>query len=1077
MYRMHRSRNLAPVSAAFVFLVVSAFLSPALNAQSAISTGAIQGRVEDISGALIPGVEVTITNTNTGLRQTTLSNEQGIFSFPALPVGTYRATATFAGFKAVEISGLNAAVGQTTAVSVRMEVGDVSQQVEVTASSEVLNTTDSHVSSVLGELFVFNLPSLRRNYTDFLLLTPTATTDGQFGDVSFAGSQGGAFSNYANSNASNAFTVDGANATSRYWGSQRGLTRIPYLFGAESVQEFQVSVNPYSPAYGGAATGFVNTVTKSGTNGFHGHAFYYNRDSAIGAIDAVSKAAGRAKAVDERHQGGAGVGGPIVRNKLFFFFNYEQQRRKNPASVVNPAQSAVNVTSFGLPAGTTLPTPTGYPTPGSLTTADASNPTYLQQASNALNSIKGNIGIRQRRQDDLVFFQKIDWNWSNKDRFSFSYNYNTFTSPGGTITASPVPTTGLSALSNNDVRDHSAVIHWVRTFGSSLVNDAHVSYSRDQQITTPSGLAPAGFQPSVRLTVPSTFTIGNSALSDLREYEWAFSNRLNYLTGRHSFEAGVHISRDSLVSLSLGGYNGTYTFSNLTAFALGQWTLFQQNSGTPLIRVKVPAYAFYAGDTIKVTRKLTLDLGVREDFQVYPQPELNPAIPLTGQFKNDYNRLAPRFGFAYHVLPRTVVRGGAGMFRAFLTVQNYINATTTNGLASQRSNLSLNYNSTLPPNAQAVVFPNILPSSSPLFAASANVTVVDPGYRNPSTLQSSLQIEQQLTSAMTATVGSIWVHGSHLISSSYFDLNLKRPTGTTQYIVCPDGTTVVPCAGYFVTLPNMDSGRLQEGAIDPKVGQIKALISPGNNNYISGFMQLRQQMRKGFSGNMSYTFSKNIASNGADFNDQFDFTNTKALALLDQRHRLAVGLVWQSQVLPGSRWKSALLSNWTFSMATQYGSGRPYAGILTPACIGTSLSSCIGGRGLNNTAFNYSQGIASAGPTPTVGLNSFAGPWNGSSDVSLERGFKIGESQKLMFRAQVFNALNHPNYYVQSGNAQNGVNQVHYRPLGPTCGNGTSENQVCYLIPNTGAGGFGTYSVVAQNLGPRLFQFAVNYRF
>lgn len=1052
-----------------------AFFSLRSFSQIGISTGNITGVIEDSGGAVVPQASIAISNAATGLKQSTLSNQQGIYTFSAVPVGLYHVTVTAPGFRASEITDLSVTIGQTTAANVQMQVGDISQQVTVSASAEVLNTSNANVDSVIERNLIDNLPSLRRNFTDFALLTPTATTDGQFGDVTFAGSTGGAFSGYSISNASNAFAVDGANATSRYWGSQRGLTRIPYLFGAESVQEFQVAIDPYSPDYGGGATGFVNTVTRSGTNSFHGQAFYYNRNSATGAVDAVTRAAGLPKVLDVRQQFGAGLGGPIKKDKLFFYFNYEQQRRKDPISVLNPAESAVNETNFGVPAGTALPAPTGYPVPTSLTAPDPSNPVYLQNVSNALSEIYGNLGIRKRRQDDLVFFERVDLLATEKDQISFAYNYNTFNSPGGTYTYNPVPNNGISDLSSNAVRDHSAVIHWVHTFQAALSNDAHISYTRDEQITSPSGLAPDGFLPTVKLTIPSSFTIGNTAPSDLREYEWAGNDRLSYITGRHTLDFGADISRDSIVSLS--EFTGTYTFATLANFALGQYSLYSQTSGTPIFRVLVPTYGFYAGDTFKATPKLTLNLGFRYDFQVYPQPPLNPAIPLTGQYNNDYDRWAPRGGFAYNIFPRTVIRGGFGVFRAFLTVQNYIGATTANGLASLRSSVALSSNSSLAPNAQSLVFPNILPSSSSLFAASPNVNVISPGLRDPSTLQGSLQVEQQLAQTLTVTVGSIWVHGEHLISDSYYDLNLEQPNGTTEYITCPPNTTVVPCAGTnSVTVPTLDAKLLHDGAAFPGVGQVKALISPGNNTYVSGFFKLREQFSHGFSGILSYTLSKNIVSNGTDFNDQFSFANTKALSLLDQRHRVVFGGVYQPQ-LNATGLVKTIFSNWNLSTTSTFASGRPFAGVLTPACVGTSLATCTGGSNLNDSSFNYSQGIAAAGPSPNYGLNFFEGPWTEDVDLSLERSFNIKEHGKVTFRATAFNSFNHPNYYVQSGSSGQGVNQTQYRPLGPTCGDGKTANQVCYLIPNNGPGGFGQYLAVAQNIGPRIFQFALIYRF
>ena len=1066
--RFHLSAVTTLIFLTLVTLGCEAFL----QAQNATSTGIISGQVTDPSGAVIAGAAIVLTNTSNGYKQVSQSNGDGLFSFPAVPTGTYALAASASGFRGVQVTDVNASVGQTTAVNVKMEVGDVSQQVEVTASTEVLDTTDSSISSVVGDTIVQNLPSLRRAYTDFALLSPSVTVDGQFGSVSFAGTQGDYTSNYAHGNGGNSFSVDGANTTSRYLSEQRMETRVPYLFGSESVLEFQVSENPYSSAYGGGSAGYVNTVTKSGTNSFHGDAFYYNRNTGTGAIDAVSKANGYPKAMDVRQQFGAGLGGPIVKNKLFFFFDYEQQRRKDPISIINTSQAAVNETSFGVPAGTPLPTPTGYPVPSGLTAAAPTNPLYLQQVSNALNEIQSNLGFYPRRQDDLLFFERFDWQLTDRDQIAMRYNYNTFRSPGS-ATSNPISTTGYTAYVNDAAQDHDALVHWTHIVNPTMLLDTHVFYSRNNDQTSPSGLAPAGFSPNVKLTVPSAFAIGNSALNDIREHEWGFSEHISLTKGRHTLDFGGDVEYDGNVSTSYTGYEGVYTFPSPTAFALGQYSLYSQSSGTPVYRVSFPTYGLYLGDTYKVTPKLTLTLGFRQDWQVYPQPHLNPAIPLTGQYQNDYNRWAPRVGFAYHVFPRTVIRGGAGIFRPFLSSYNYINATTFNGLASLRSSLTLNYNSALAPNAQSLVFPNVLPSNSALFAASANVNVIVPGFKDPSTNQASLQVEQQLTGNLTVTVGSIYSHSEHLISSSYYDLNQIKPAGTTQYIVCPPGTTTVPCAGSGpITLMNLDAGTLKDGALYPGVGQVDALVSPGNSTYISGFTQFRQNYHHGFSATLSYTLSHNIADNGLNFNNQWSFANTKGPALFDQRHKVVGSIVYQSQYTRAGFFKP-LLSNWMISTITQYGSGHPYAGIMTPACVGSALSACTGGSNLNDSAFNYSNGIAGGGPSPNIGLNSFYGPWDGTIDLNLERAWNIKERGKLMFRVTGFNMLNSPNYYVYSGS---GINQSEYRPLGPNCGN-KAASETCYLIPNNGVGGFGTLSVVQQNTGPRIFQFAVIYRF
>lgn len=1057
----HRSKLAA---AAFVLLALS--FKPVVQAQSAISTGTIGGQIEDATGGFIPAAEIVLTNPNNGFRQVNATNSSGLFTFAGVPSGLYVLEATAAGFKSIRMTEVAASVGTTTTLNLKMDIGDVRQEIVVTAQESVLNTTDSFVSNIVSDKIIQNLPTLRRQYTDFALLSPSVSVDGQFGSVSFSGAPGGSTGNYGRLNAANAFSVDGGNSTSRYLGAERMETRKPYLFGSESVQEFQVSQSPYSPAYGGGIAGYVNTVTKSGSNSFHGSAFYFNRHSATGAIDAVSKSAGYPKALDVRQQFGASLGGPIMKNKLFFFFDYEQQRRNNPITVLNPALSAISVTDFGLPAGTALPAPTGFPLPTNLTAADANSLIYRQQVSNAMNQIKTGLGFAPRRQDDIVWFERLDWTPSAKDMVLLRYNYNTFSSPGQ-VTSNPVPGTAIQSFNTNQARDHDALLRWTHAFTPTMMLNTHSWFTRDQQITIPTNQFPQGF-PGVRLTVPSSFSMGGSTPADLREYEWGFSGHVNWIKGRHTIDFGADINHDRNVSVSYAGYNGSYTFTSLTAFALGQYNQYTQNSGNPVMRIGFPTYQFYIGDTFRVNRKLTLNLGFRQDWQVYPQPILNPALPLTGVYNNDFNRWAPRFGFAYNPASRTVIRGGVGIFRAFLTSQNYLNSTTANGLTSVRSSLNMNYNTALAPNAQALIFPNVLPLNSPAFAASSNVDVIDRGLKTPYATQASLQVEQQLSNTLTMTIGSIWVHSTHLISSSNYDLNLIKPTGTTQYIVCPDGTAVAPCTGNSVTLRNLDSRRLQQGARFPGFGQVRALHSPGNSNYTSGFIQFRQNVAKGLTGTMTYTVSRNVASNGFYFNDQFDFSNTKGPSMLDQRHKIVAGLVYTSNA------KNRYLSNWMLSTSTSYGSGRPYAGVLAPSCVGNSLSSCTGGSNLNDSAFNYSQGINGAGPSPNIGLHSYVGPWTENVDINIERGFQLGEKGKVMFRVTAFNVFNSPNYYLMYGS---GINAQQYRPIGSTCGDRVTENQVCYLVPNNRPGGFGTLNVVQQNTGPRIFQFAAIYRF
>jgi hypothetical protein len=315
----------------------------------------------------------------------------------------------------------------------------------------------------------------------------------------------------------------------------------------------------------------------------------------------------------------------------------------------------------------------------------------------------------------------------------------------------------------------------------------------------------------------------------------------------------------------------------------------------------------------------------------------------------------------------------------------------------------------------------------------------------------------------------MWTHGVHLIAGSAYDLNLLPPTGTTTYVVCPAGTTQVPCTGKQVVLPNLDSGLQQEGRINQNVGQINALISPGINNYNSFFAQLQRRFRQGIGFQASYTFSRNITANGVDFNNQFDFRNTRSPSLLDQRHRLTIAALYQpfyGRHL-NSKLANGLLSNWTASMVTLFSSGRPYAALLDSSPAGNTLNDTAANQSTPNSAL----GINGNGPSPNEGINSFYGPWTQEVDMGLARTFTVGERQSFTLQAQVFNLANHANYYAQNGN---GVKQVQYAPLGSTCGDGVSPAQTCYLVPEAG---FRTLQVINALNGPRVLQFAFKYRF
>ncbi len=1113
-------RTLAVVNRLTVCIVLPVVANCVLlSAQNVVLTGALGGRITDPSGAVAPSASVVVQSLATGVQQTAQTNHDGLYRFPVVMPGTYSITASLKGFRDVQVL-VRVLVGNTTSQDIKLQVGSSADTVKVVGTTPLLRPEDSSASTVIDRSLIQDLPLNGRKYSNFMMLTPNTSYDGDTGLVSIAGQQGGEDSGYANGNGSTYFSVDGSNATNNYFADIVGRNRIPYLFGEDSIQEFQVTVSPYTAIYGGGA-GFVNAITRSGGNAFHGEVFYYNRNSAFEANDALDKAAGNPKPDDNLQQFGAAVGGPILRNRLWFFADYEQQLRNNPIAVIDPTLATTPSTlgafvlaNFFPPSVTTapaLPPPSGpLPVPNRDTQAqlpgDRYYQIYLQQISNTINALNSNLGIKSRKDNDWVITPRLDYQATNRDSLFFSLNANHFNSPGGVILDPTVGNYGMQTLANAEVRTFQATVGWTHTFSPNLLNEFHAGTSQDSETATPTGLA--GNTPTVVLDSPTAFILGNAPFSIGRVFErqYSFSDRIDYVIGKHTLQFGFDFNRtwdadtndggaDPNEAIDFGSPLGLYEFSDLEHFALGEYANFNQAVGNPTFSFHVPYYGFYAQDTFRALPKLTLEMGLREDFQVYPQPAENPLYAPTGQYPNQFKRVAPRFGFAWQPQSKTVVRGGFGLFYTNMNGLNYRNAVISNGLASQQVEASSSYTSGAPNNPSSTdpVFPTVLQPTDPLFAAATDISLVSPQFRVPYIEQASLQIEREIFENTTLTLGTMWNHGVHLISGTAYDANLKPLVGNTTYTVCPPGTTTAPCSGPTYILPTMDSGLLHDGLINSTFGQIQELISPGQNNYNSLFVQVQHRLSQGFSLQFGYTYAKSIMLDGMDFNNQFDFSNTHAPSLLDQRHRITFAGVYRPRLdqLTTSDMGRKFLSGWTLSSVMEFSSGRPYAGLLSPACTSPaplSFNTCngvtvkkvhYGNDNLNDTAYNQDTaatagGINGAGPTPSIGLNSFYGPWLERIDVGLARSFEIREGKELQFQVQAFNLFNHANYYVQNGD---GINQLQYNPIGTNCGDGMTQNQQCYLVPNSGPGNFGSFQEISPDGLPRALQFSARFTF
>src|ERR1700682_4527226 len=296
-------------------------------AQSAIGRPTLNGTVTDATGAAVPNAKVTVSDTATGLTRTTETTDGGLYGFQRLPVGSYTLSVEAGGFKTARRTNVELTVGAVATINIAVEIGAAQETVSVTAEVPVVETTRSQTSTTVTSQEVRDLPINGRNFLDFTVLTPGVVRDPtRSGDLSFGGQRG----------TSNSLLVDGSDSNNVFFGQTTGRSgtgRNPYSFSEDSVQEFQVNANGYGAEIGRAGGGVINVITKSGTNSWHGTAFEFFRDKAMNANSWENNRNNRPKPPYHFNQFGGNIGGPVVKNKLFFFFDYDGQRNTSPDTV------------------------------------------------------------------------------------------------------------------------------------------------------------------------------------------------------------------------------------------------------------------------------------------------------------------------------------------------------------------------------------------------------------------------------------------------------------------------------------------------------------------------------------------------------------------------------------------------------------------------------------------------------------------------------------------------------------------------------------------------------------------------
>jgi Carboxypeptidase regulatory-like domain/TonB dependent receptor len=1020
-----------------VMILISLFASVAL-AQS-LASGALDGTVIDASGAVVPEAVLTLLSPSTGTTFEAKTSNSGLYTFPVVPVGNYELTVTKAGFATTHVAKVAIQVGNKSSLNLTLKVASAGENVTVTDEAPVLETTRTSVADNVGEKTINNIPTNGRNFIDFALLTPGVTRDTRTGDISFAGQRG----------TLNSLTVDGADNNNTFFGQTTGRAgfKAPYQFSQDSVKEFQVASNGYSAELGRAGGAVINVVTKSGSNAFHGDAFEYYRDQSLNAYDPIQKQnflinpanAGKPMPLKNKYhfnQFGGDIGGPIVKNKLFFFFDVDDQRNTTP-NVVTP-----------LPALTTFTSKAG------LTAQDV---TYITTGYNYLAARQASW---DRTLDQNTYLLKVDANLSQRNLLSARWNRQRFTAGnqenGGSVNS-------LEHTGDSITHTDTATFSLTSMLTNSLINVARFTYLKDVE----PGVANSTLPEAVVLDGgQSLLTVGRNSFSPRATniHHEQYADNMTWVHGRTTVKFGGDAVVDKIFNYFPGNFFGAYRFNTLEAFgqslsgisfpigsaAVSYAQAFPGAGTTGAVTAPdiLQGAGFVQGDW-HVKSNLTLNAGLRYDIQSVKQPSTqNPAALALGfntqQVPIKKNEWGPRFGFAYTPLgsQRFVVRGGYGLFYG---------TTPSLMIGTAHSNNGINV-ATYTLGAQ--------PYSNPIYttpagggSAAPSIYVFANDFQNPRVQQGNFGVDYMLDKNTTITANYLRVKGDHLQRTG--DVNLGATTGQTITDVF---------TGQTFTYQRFLGARPYAG-----FQRISVFQSNAGSNYNGLSLELKRRFSSNFQGTIAWTWSHVIDnapdatavvpfSSGDDAkismystDPNFDYGN----GINDQRHRFVANFVWDlnyGKNLPTIA--RAIATGWTFSGILQAATGQPY-------------SSVVGGD-LNGDSNNNDR-------IPSLGRDRFTLPSTWEFDPRIMRTIKLnGETRNVQLFAEAFNLFNHFNV---SGVRNTGFALKSVTAASNPCGAGYTAGQRCLVQQNAVTSPTGYFGLPTADQGPRTIQLGAKINF
>ncbi len=919
------------------------FAVPTLLAQSSV-TADLNIYVQDQSGALVSGAQLTITQVDTGVSRTAVTDNAGSYRFTALSVGTYRLNVKKDGFASLNQSGITLQVGEIATLHETMKLASVQQQETVSAEDvPIVQPERTTIGAVVDKVEVEDLPINGRNFLDFSTTVAGVTpqqTSGQGSGLSINGQRG----------RSNNILIDGVENNGQLNGNVRSTISL------DAVQQFQVVTDQYAAEFGDAGGGIVNVVTKSGTNAYHGDVFYFARDASMDAYNAFVPAG--QKPPYTRKDSGLTLGGPIFKNKTFFFgsLEYTSTDQSGITTISSPNVAAVNAELAARPI------------PGSGFTS-ISNGVFPVGEIQTLGSFRVDHHIDE----------------NNSVTFRYLYGQDTQSNSGGVAIGGLTDVTG----GGQHMRDNSFLGEYTHIFSPSLISETRFQYAIQDLSQYSNDLV----GPHVVISGVANFGRNVNFPVLLNETHKQFQQSFSYSHGKHFLKFGTDIDNIQANTSFPVDFAGSFTFANLNAFLAGTPSTFVQGFGDPQIHLPETLLAFYAQDSYKVTSRLTINYGLRYDYDMQPQgihrnPNNPIEAPLQSGIPRDGKDFGPRVGIAYSVdrSGKTVIRAGYGIFydKIFLLVAR-------NTLLA-RQTVSLNGAAAA---AQFAVgaFPESNQYPTGVLVPKGSINLVPNNFSTPYAQQANLSVDRAIGNDWHVNLNYVYVHGVHMLKSA--NANLLPPTILTA----------ANAASLGVKAPNAQQiGRYYYGSARANTAftNIEEDGTWGGSNYNALEASVERRFRRGMELRANYTYSKAI-DDASDFtqamqpDNPYDPQAERSVSDEDMRHRFTATGVWQ---LPYKRQNGDnsimrwVLGDWVGSTIVTLHSGSPQ---------NITVGSDVNGDGNSSTDRPFVNGYI-------IGRNALRGPRVETVDLRMEKRIPIRESVSLDFLGEAFNLFNHVNY-------------------------------------------------------------------